>query len=444
MKNNTQETKPKFKISTGNIIIDRDQPLWDKLIQEIIKGNVIPVIGADLLIDYNKDLHKVVLDAVSDALYIKKEFDSFSDLLYSPEYRIKYSTAEIYSYTCQTLDQLDFAPSKRLHKLLSTKQFPFIITTSFTQVVENVMRDIWGKDLKVMNFRNDPKQNDDIIDEPYLRRPTVYYMFGKVSREFGSYVLSDTDLMDYVSSWNIPGEKRPEKLCDALKNKYLLMLGNTYSDWLFRFIWYSIRDKGKVVGGMFAYDRIDDPLINFLQRKDTFTKENTTYVIDQIIERLEKKLQETSLYKFNRPEEGTDIFISYSRSDSDIAERLYNVLSAQGKRVWYDKKNITIGGKFMDEIDRAIHTTKYFIPILTPNIEREKNDSHVYRNEWNTALKMATSMGRTFIIPFVEKGFNFYRAAIPSLLQQHNAVFYSQEESIDEAVKDIIYKINQD
>ena len=41
---------------------DKDEPLWDKLIQQIIDGNVIPVIGADMLIDNNVNPHQLLVD----------------------------------------------------------------------------------------------------------------------------------------------------------------------------------------------------------------------------------------------------------------------------------------------------------------------------------------------------------------------------------------------
>ena len=139
-----------------------------------------------------------------------------------------------------------------------------------------------------------------------------------------------------------------------------------------------------------------------------------------------------------------DVFISYSRSDSDVADKLYEELTAHGKRVWYDKHNLTDGGNFMDEIRKAIRTAKYFIPILTDNITKEKDNPHVYRNEWDTAVTVAISMGRTFIIPLAQEGFEFYKAAIPEKIQEHNAIFYPENESIDSIAEKIIHKMNQD
>lgn len=421
-----------------------DEPLWDKLIQQIIDGNVIPVIGADMLIDNSKDLHRFIVEGIARSLGITTSPQTFSELIYSAEYKNRFKLDNIYYQVDSIFASKRFSPSERLRRLLSIRQFPFVITTSFTPVVEQEMRNIWQDELRVMKFSNNPAENNDIKDGTDLRKPTVYYMFGKVGAGAHKYVLTDVDLLDFVSSWLSNDSKaRPKNLCNELKDKYLLMLGNTYSDWLFRFIWYSMR-KSDLGRGMLAYDTLDESLINFLERTETFMRQNTSDVIDQILIRLDKKMKENEMTKFNKPEENADIFLSYSRSDSDIADKLYEELTARGKRVWYDKYNITYGGVFMDEIRKAIKSAKYFIPLLTSNIESERKDSHVYRNEWDVAIEVAISMGRTYIIPIAEKVFDFYRAAIPERLQQHNAVLYDGADDMGQIADRIIHKMNQD
>lgn len=423
---------------------NNDEPLWDKLIQQIIDGNVIPVIGADLLIDNSSNLHKFIMDGLARTFGVSKQVNSFSELVYAPEYKNKFKLDNIYYQVDKIFAAKRFPASERLRRLLSIRSFPFIITTSFTPVIEQAMQNIWKDELRVMKFNNNPSENSDIKNGADLRKPTIYYMFGKVGAGAHKYVLTDIDLLDFVSSWLSNDNKaRPKNLCNELKDKYLLMLGNTYSDWLFRFIWYSMR-KPDLGHGMLAYDTLDESLINFLERTETFTKQNTSDVIDQILVRLDKKLKENEATKFNKPEENMDVFISYSRSDTQVAEQLYKALTAQGKRVWYDKYNLTDGGLFMDEIRKAIKTAKYFVPILTPNIEKEKRESHVYRNEWDTAIEVAISMGRTYIIPLADSNFDFYKAAIPERMQQHNAIFYSGEEGIEVIAEKIIHKMNQD
>lgn len=423
---------------------DNDEPLWDKLIQQIIDGNVIPVIGADLLIDNSSNLHNVIIDFLAKGFHVASKPTSFSELVYDPDYAKINKRDNVYYQVNKIFSSKRFVPSQRLMRILSIRQFPFVITTSFSPVVEQAMQGVWGDELKVMRFNNNPSENDDIKNGTDLRKPTIYYMFGKVGEGAHKYVLTDTDMLDYVSSWlSNDNRARPKNLCNELKDKYLLMLGNNYSNWLFRFVWYSIR-KPDLGHGMLAYDSLDEQLVHFLERAETFTKQNTSEVIDQILARLGKKLEENEIAKFNKPEENMDVFISYSRSDSDVAEKLYKILTAQGKRVWYDKNNLTDGGNFMDEIRKAIRTTKYFIPILSQNIMTERKESHVYRNEWDLAIEVAISMGRTYIIPLAEEGFDFYKAAIPERLQQHNAIFYNKNELLDLVAQKIIHKMNQD
>ncbi len=423
---------------------NNDEPLWDKLIQQIIDGNVIPVIGADLLIDNPSNLHKLIIDFLAKGFHLSSNPNSFSELVYDTDYTKANKKDNVYYQVNKVFANKRFAPSQRLMRLLSIRQFPFVMTTSFTPVVEQAMQAIWKDELKVMRFNNNPSENDDIKNGNDLRKPSIYYMFGKVGEGAHKYVLTDTDMLEFVSSWLSNDNKaRPKNLCNELKEKYLLMLGNNYSNWLFRFIWYSMR-KPDLGHGMLAYDTMDESLLNFLERAETFTKQNTSDVIDQIVARLERKLAENEETKFNKPEDNMDVFISYSRSDSDTAEKLYNELTTQGKRVWYDRNNLTDGGNFMDEIRKAIRTAKYFVPILSSNITKEKDDPHVYRNEWDQAIEVAISMGRTYIIPLAEEGFDFYRAAIPDKMQQHNAIFFSQDDGIKAVAEKIIHKMNQD
>lgn len=438
--------------------INREEWLWNTLVDQIIDGNVIPVIGPDILVDGPVNMHQQIIDLIADELQMEPHPTSFSELVYSDEFQRlgKDSAEQIYLLVNQIIADGEISnckPSERLKELLSIKQFLFIITTSFTPVVEEAMREIWGNELKVLRFNNNPQEIKDITSGTDLRKPTLYYMFGKVGDGDHRYVLTDIDMLDFVSSW-LSSDRRPRNLCSELKNKYLLMLGTDYANWLFRFIWYSLRHDNSKRGvqrqmdlgqSMLAYENnLDNSLIDFLERAQTFTKQDTSKVIGEIIRRLDIKFQEHECEKFDMPEENMDVFISYSRADSDIAEKLYKELTAQGKLVWYDKRNLTEGGNFMDEIKKAIHTAKYFVPILSQNVMKEKKEPHVYRIEWEHAITTSISMGRTFIIPVAEQGFDFYNAAIPERMQRHNAVFFERTDiSIKQMAEKIIHKMNE-
>ena len=90
-----EELNKKIGVSFGDLFgkgvtipsIDKDEPLWDKLIQQIIDGNVIPVIGADLLTDDNDNPHKVIVDFLANGFQVKSNPNSFSELVYDPDYK---------------------------------------------------------------------------------------------------------------------------------------------------------------------------------------------------------------------------------------------------------------------------------------------------------------------------------------------------------------------
>ena len=63
-----------------------------------------------------------------------------------------------------------------------------------------------------------------------------------------------------------------------------------------------------------------------------------------------------------------DVFISYRRSDgTNLAQKLYDYLTAKGLRVFLDKEKM-IGGKYFDEqIRRRVIDTPNYIFVGTPD-----------------------------------------------------------------------------
>ena len=90
-----EDLNNKIGISFGDIFgnggevpsIDKDEPLWDTLIQNIIDGKVIPVIGADLLTDEKDNPHKVIIDFLANGFHVESKPNSFSELVYDPNYK---------------------------------------------------------------------------------------------------------------------------------------------------------------------------------------------------------------------------------------------------------------------------------------------------------------------------------------------------------------------
>lgn len=62
-----------------------------------------------------------------------------------------------------------------------------------------------------------------------------------------------------------------------------------------------------------------------------------------------------------------DVFVSYSRTDSDFARRLNDALQLQGKTTWFDQESIASGTDFQQEIYRGIEASDNFLFVLSPN-----------------------------------------------------------------------------
>jgi len=61
-----------------------------------------------------------------------------------------------------------------------------------------------------------------------------------------------------------------------------------------------------------------------------------------------------------------DVFISYSRSDSDLARRINEELQLLGKTTWFDQESIATGVNFQQEILHGIETCDNFVFIISP------------------------------------------------------------------------------
>ena len=78
--------------------------------------------------------------------------------------------------------------------------------------------------------------------------------------------------------------------------------------------------------------------------------------------------EEFILESLKQPPDGTlDVFVSYSRADSDFVRKLNDTLQIQGKTTWFDQESIASGTDFQQEIYRGIESANNFLFIISPN-----------------------------------------------------------------------------
>ena len=143
-----------LNINIDEIVIDLtgENARWEELVNKIMAGDVIPVIWPDFQLKGEADVDKHLIGWLSKNFKLENTPKTYSQLIYDKNVR-RYKD-NIYNIIDQVLNQMKLTPSDLIVKLLKTKKFPFVITTSFTPIVENVMRNVWG-DVQVLQFRND-------------------------------------------------------------------------------------------------------------------------------------------------------------------------------------------------------------------------------------------------------------------------------------------------
>ena len=435
---------------------------WDILFEQIVRGNVIPVIGPDFVHVNKKTSMQFLIDVISQYCQIGEgQFSSYSQLVNDSRYQSsdinKYS--DIYSsltdlisdnpkYFCQEEE------NPLLYRFLQIPYFTFVITTTFDPVVENLMKKIHGDRFRVMCFRNDASRNDDLINGEDMRRPTLFYMFGKAERKEHSFVVTDEDLLQFSQTWLRPNDSgckaKPSMISNLLANRYLLVVGQDSQDWLFRFFWYAIKNEnfGKKMSGMLTLKQEDRALIDFLSRGNAFTRiePDQEKFVNRVVDGIETYERNNDDSIDTVPQEGTDIFISYSRGDNDIVDILYQVLTAKGLHVWYDHESLHKGLDFMKQIENAIKHSTFFVPVFTPTILSQAHEEHPYRKEWRYAVDHIQNIGGiSYCFPFFEKGFNMddMKADIPGDLKKHDAFSFDRSTVALDAERMADYLINE-
>lgn len=380
---------------------------FNAFIEEIKNGNVLLMVGHSFECNkdiFNGDFYDYLLRELNK-IAGTDDLD-FSDLSYDNRFlldKVNHNhIRNLHEEIIKLIEANEYSAtedaSSSLMRLIKTGLFKFVFTTSFDPLVEIAMQEQFGK-IKVMNIYD--KANRDIKSKLDFDIPTVYYLFGKAmapkeNEVAKKFVVTDNDALEVLRKWQL--DMSNSNLLRYTSDKYILTLGCTQGDWLFRFIWYTLKgESNKLSRGAIAGHDGSKSLSHYLKMNRILIDNNNN--ADELVERIIHATTSNDI--FRSPTLHCDVFISYSRSDSDVADKLYNSLTSIGLKVWYDKNNLggNEGGRFMDLIKASIDTSILFIAILSQSISRESHDVHIYRKEWEWAkdLKQGlTADGRCY------------------------------------------------
>lgn len=322
--------------------------------------------------------------------------------------------------------------SPNLVDLLSTKYFRLVLTTTYDQYIETVMRKIWGENLRILNIFDIGNKFDfdmEELENKHLIRPTLYYIFGRANED-SDFAVIENDYMKVIKKWL--GEQTPNNLLTYIRNKSILSLGTKFDDWLFRFFWFALHGdnrsrfngrhgdvpvnrhlNGTVAISFNKESETDRKLEKYLNREDIHHERNTSEMIDYLLKNLGKAEVQ---YRKENCKSG-DIFLSYDSSSYDTVRHLFYYLNSKGYKVWFDRHpdaqhGIAPGDSYNTNIQKAIGQCQIFIPIIGQKVKDilTYNDKcfHYFRDyEWQLAqsrYNVNSEHDKMEIIPFCIDG----------------------------------------
>jgi WD40 repeat protein len=128
-----------------------------------------------------------------------------------------------------------------------------------------------------------------------------------------------------------------------------------------------------------------------------------------------------------------DVFVSYSRRDSEFVGRLAEGMSGQGKDVWLDTEGIADGEVFPDAIKRAIEQSDAFVFVITP----ESVHSTYCENEVNYASDLAKR-----IVPVLRQAVP--DSELPAEIRDRNWIPFADEAEFNASLERLRGALDRD
>lgn len=404
-----------------------DNLFWDQLLQLIAEERVVPVVGRDLLIVRYKGreerLYPLVAKRLAEYLQVAGGELPVGGEIYTVVCRyleLGNRIEDVYAALKIVMPDTDeLSIPEPLAKLAAIHPFKLFVTTTFDPLLVraiNQARFDGVSKTRVLSYT--PNAVEDLPGPVgTLDRPTVYYLFGRLSA-IPAYAVTEEDILEFLHSLQ-SASHHPHLLLDELNRANLLILGCGFEDWLARFFMRATK-RQRLMGATGGTDYVADAQINndaslvlFLRRFSTRTKIYEGGGGLQFIDELHRRW--TARYPQGSPDEGVGfgtfspaealipgiVFLSYASEDRSAAAKIKDALEAVGVDVFFDKDDLRAGDDFEAKLRRAISESSLFLPVISQNTLTRRR--RFFRIEWNQALEEALKVAPSerYIIPVV-------------------------------------------
>jgi len=381
---------------------------WEKLLENIEVGKIIPVIGHGLywiekegkgilLYDYLADKFEEMYEITSPPCANHRFYTVMLECLKKKNILPEKLAKELK----KVIESEELIPCNPLVQLARIKGFHLFITTAYDEFLFRAISEV-RKGSQVDSFGYSPTARyiNDRIGE-CLNNTSCTLLF-HILGDFSCPSLTEADILETIlelqkdlkeTQLNIP----IIKLSTFLKKKSFLFIGCGYDDWLFRLFIRAVANEEYLLQqkphpNKFISDNLldnkKDPFNEFPTFLMNYQSEvyhicNGKEFVDTLFKKLEAEHPDQVIPLSVYP---AKIFISFKRTNESAAVNLAENLRSDGFDVWLE--GIKPGDPVDEEILKAIEERTFFIPIISresKKFEPTKGKLGYYIHEWGWA-----------------------------------------------------------
>jgi TIR domain/SIR2-like domain len=417
---------------------------WNQLLDLIAKGDVVPIVGEELLQlpgePPGTTLYQALAKRYADLCGIELEEQWRGNLSATvrrhPDFRD--SPFNVYDDLGKEYEQWNPPIPETLRALAKITHLNLFVSTTFDDCLERALNEarFEGKrrtEVIAYSPKNVPSEAL-VTDKLGHGLPVVFQCFGNYRTPL-QFALTEGDIVEYLHALQT-AEYRPKRIFSELYERPLLLLGNSFPDWLTRIFLRMVRQKSLHHGESKQYvaDSKKDPQLLFFLRNFTINTEvidemNPAEFVMELAAKWTERFGDQTAAKpaptlplETKAMSQNSVFISYCRTDAnggtardqEVALAIRDALVARDIDVWLDRRALEGGDDYSKKIRRYINTCSVFLPLIS-----ETTDSRAdgfFRMEWGWALERLphfTGSDRQFLFPVVIDNTDPMRAKIP-------------------------------
>lgn len=389
-----------------------DTELWENILLAIEDGQVVPIVGRDLLlVDTDagpRPFHQLVAARLAAELRVPADLlpPAFETNDVACAYKdFRGDPSNINSSVVRIIKGLKVPVPEPLRLLAEIPKFRLFVSTTIDTLLEEAIAAVRGRKPAVLTFP--PSANLLDFDDKLLDNDGsfVFQILGRVSTT-SPFAVTEGQMLEQMHDF-MSGNKRPDKLIYQLQQSHLLVIGVGFPDWLARFLLRVARAKplwdSRQMTEVFADGRASQAeftqfLHHFSPQQSQVFEEGTPVDFVRELHRLWFERHPPGGASVDpteqsgaqpAPMESGSVFISYANEDREAAFRLADMLIAKGLEVWVDRR-LNPGDEFRPIIERHIRECSAFVPVLSRNTQM--NHGRWFRGEW----KLACDLNREF------------------------------------------------